>query len=211
MVKKCKNGHWYDAKMYSYCPHYKRESEQLSLTIDSVEEDDKTVSIAEVDVSLGEELSSLIQGGGHTKTDAMLKASGSDGEEEDDDRTVSFGFFGQMGSKKPVVGWLVAVNGEVKGSDFRLHSGKNFIGRATSMDIVLPDDKTIARDKHGSVTYDPKGHGYYVAAENGNSIYCNDQVVESSQKLKEGDCIQLGETKLIFIPFCKEDRQWEEE
>ena len=74
-------------------------------------------------VSLGEELSSLIQGGGHTKTDAMLKASGSDGEEEDDDRTVSFGFFGQMGSKKPVVGWLVAVNGEVKGSDFRLYSG----------------------------------------------------------------------------------------
>ena len=59
MAVKCKNGHWYDPNMHRTCPHCKRASEQLRLTLDDVEEDDKTVSIADVDVSLGEQLEAL--------------------------------------------------------------------------------------------------------------------------------------------------------
>ncbi len=33
------------------------------------------------------------------------------------------------------------------------------------MDVVLIDDKTIARNKHASVTYDPKGNAFYVTPE----------------------------------------------
>lgn len=211
MITKCKKGHWYDAKMYTCCPHCKRESEQLSLTVDSIQEDDKTVSIAEVDVSLGEELSSLITGADEKVTPGMVANVEINSDDEmDGDRTVSFGFFG-ITAMQPVVGWLVAVNGEEKGKDFRLHSGKNFVGRSTSMDIVLIDDKTIARDRHCAVTYDPKGNGYYVSSENGNSVYVNEQVIENGIQINEGDCIQIGSTKLLFIPFCKEDRKWEEE
>ena len=56
MAVKCSNGHWYDPKMYKSCPHCKRAGEQLSISLDDVEEDDKTVSIAEVDISLGEQI-----------------------------------------------------------------------------------------------------------------------------------------------------------
>lgn len=43
MAVKCSNGHWYDPKMYKSCPHCKRAGEQLSISLDDVEEDDKTV------------------------------------------------------------------------------------------------------------------------------------------------------------------------
>ena len=62
MAVKCSNGHWYDPKMYKSCPHCKRAGEQLSISLDDVEEDDKTVSIAEVDISLGEQLGEIIGG-----------------------------------------------------------------------------------------------------------------------------------------------------
>ncbi len=202
MAVKCKNGHWYDPKMFKSCPHCKRKSEQLSLTIDRLEEDDKTVSIAEADISLGEQLGQMIVGGG------TAKGQGQGGEAESD-KTVSFGFFG-MARLSPVTGWLVCMNGTEKGKDYRLHAGKNFLGRSTSMDVILTDDKTISRDRHASVTYDPKGNEFYVIAENANTVYHNQKLVESAQKLCAGDEIQIGETILLFIPFCQEGRVWEQ-
>lgn len=79
------------------------------------------------------------------------------------------------------------------------------------MDVVLVDDKTIAREKHCSVAYDPMGNEFYVSGENGNIVYLNQEIIESAHKIQSGDEIQIGETKLIFIPFCQEERIWEKE
>jgi len=111
----------------------------------------------------------------------------------------------------PVTGWLVCIQGAQRGSDFRLHSGKNFLGRSPSMDIVLADDKTVSRDKHCSVVYDPKGNHFYLAPEKGNIVLRNGNMVERAEILQERDTLQLGETILQFIPFCQEDITWEEE
>lgn len=212
MAVKCSNGHWYDPKMYKSCPHCKRASEQLSLSIDDVEEDDKTVSIAEVDISLGEQLGEIIGGSFDDISGAMKETSGQMQEtsEEDGDKTVSFGFFG-ITKKAPVTGWLVCMNGGEKGCDYRLHAGKNFIGRSQGMDVMLTDDKSIARDKHCSVLYDPKGNEFYVTSENANTVYLNGELLTEAHKLKQGDEIKVGETKLKFIPFCREDMTWEKE
>ena len=40
----------------------------------------------------------------------------------------------------PVVGWLVCVAGPDRGRDYRIHGEKNFIGRGSSMDIVIAGD-----------------------------------------------------------------------
>lgn len=206
MIKRCNKGHWYDTSMNKTCPHCKKESEKLSIRLDDVEEDDRTISIAEVDLSLGEELGAIIGTSVQNKVSNLMETSSN----EDGDKTVSFGFFG-MTATQPVTGWLICMNGSERGKDYHLHSGKNFVGRSTSMDIVLIDDKTISRDKHCSVTYDPKGNTFYVSAEEGNAVYVNDVMLEEPLQIQEGDQIMIGETILLFIPFCKEGRTWEKE
>lgn len=206
MVKKCKNGHWYDPNVYHSCPHCKRDSEKLSLTLDQVEEDDRTVSIAEVDISLGQQLGQIVGDAAGSGLSPELFPSVGDTE---DDKTISLGVFGVTGIQ-PVTGWLVCLAGEAKGRDYRLHSGRNFIGRSASMDVALIDDKTIARDKHCSLVYDPRGNDFYLLPEGGNIVSLNDKIVEDAVKLKSDDIIILGGTKLIFVPYCKEGRLWEE-
>ncbi len=204
MITKCKNGHWYDSSVNRSCPHCKQESEKLSIRLDDIVEDDRTVSIAEADLSLGEELGAII---GNAMNHTM---SVSKGISYDDDKTVSFGFFG-MTAIRPVVGWLICMNGSEMGKDYRLHAGKNFVGRSTSMDVVLIDDKSISRDRHCSIVYDPKGNIFFVSAESGNLVYLNGELVSYPKELKDGNMITIGETKLMFIPFCREGRTWENE
>lgn len=210
MITKCGNGHWYDTSVHKECPHCKQESERLGIRLNDIEEDDKTVSLTEVDGSLRAGLG-VIMGNSTKRTDAFsgITSLVSSEQEEDDDKTLAFGFFG-MTDHSPVVGWLICMNGSERGNDYRLHAGRNFIGRSTSMDVLLVEDRTIARDKHGSVTYDPKGNAFYVTGEGGNLVYLNGELLETSKKLKEGDIITVGETKLMFIPFCREGRTWEE-
>lgn len=205
MIKRCSNGHWYDTTTNRTCPHCKRDGEKLSIRLNDVEEDDHTISIAEAGMSLGQELDAIIGNRGNsslprTQTEAM----------DDGDKTISFGFFGET-IVQPVAGWLVCVSGSDKGRDYRLHSGKNFVGRGTQMDIILADDRQISRSKHCSFTYDPKGNAFYLSAEDGNLVYLNEEIVTQPQKLKESDQVTVGETTLMFVPFCKEGREWEKD
>lgn len=205
MITRCSNGHWYDTSTNKTCPHCKQESEKLSIRLNDVEEDDKTISITEVDLSLGEELGAIIGNSISNLTPQPTETVSDDG-----DKTVSFGFFG-VTSIQPVTGWLICMNGDERGKDFRLHSGKNFIGRGASMDVMLVDDKTISRDKHCSIAYDPKGNMFYVSPEGGNIVYLNREIINEPEKITEGDEITVGETVLRFVPFCKEDMAWERE
>ena len=48
MIRRCSKGHWYDTSTNKVCPHCKLESEKLGIGIQDVEEDDRTISIADV-------------------------------------------------------------------------------------------------------------------------------------------------------------------
>lgn len=202
MITRCSKGHWYDTSVNKECPHCKQAGERLGIQLNDIEEDDKTVSLTEVDPSLEAEIGNILN------TSAVQINGGL--SNEDDDKTIAFGFFG-VTETSPVTGWLICMNGTERGRDYRLHAGKNFIGRSTSMDVLLAEDKTIARDKHCSVIYDPKGNEFYISGEGGNMVYLNGQMLDSSTPLKEGDQITVGKTDLMFIPFCREDRTWEKE
>lgn len=204
MIKRCKNGHWYDNSVNKTCPHCKQESEKLRIGLNDVEEDDHTISITEAGLSLGEELNAII---GSAPGAQMAEFAD---DNSDDDKTISFGFFG-MADVQPVTGWLVCMTGGERGKDYRLHMGKNFVGRSPSMDVVLVDDKKIAREKHCSVIYEPKRNVFYLSAEGSNLVYLNDELLEAAKELKEDDRIKIGDTVLLFIPFGKGDRKWEEE
>ncbi|MCI8509539.1 MAG: FHA domain-containing protein [Lachnospiraceae bacterium] len=208
MIVKCENGHWYDTAVNRSCPHCKRNSEKLGIRLDDIEEDDRTISIAEVDLSLGDELGAIIGGSIQNQMNTGIFDNEDMDFSEDSDKTISFGFF-DIVNLPPVVGWLICMTGAERGKDFRLHAEKNFVGRSTSMDVVLVDDKKIARDKHCSIQYDPKGNTFYAAPENGNLTYMNDKVIDSPMIIQEGDLLTIGETKLMFVPFCREERVWE--
>ena len=93
MIRRCSKGHWYDTSTNKVCPHCKLESEKLGIGIQDVEEDDRTISIADVGLSLGDELGAIIGNSvGNPITGTAIPGSMASGE--DDDKTISFGFFG---------------------------------------------------------------------------------------------------------------------
>ena len=57
---------------------------------------------------------------------------------------------------KPVCGWIVCVSGPRQGKDYKVVSGKNFIGRADDMNIQILGDNEISRRNHAVIVFDPK-------------------------------------------------------
>lgn len=109
----------------------------------------------------------------------------------------------------PCTGWLVAVDGSHIGQDFRLKAGKNFIGRDVSMDIALDGDKSVSRNKHAILVYEPKQHLYLIQpGESSELVYLNNKVVLSPTGIKAYDMITVGEVNLLFIPLCGERFNW---
>lgn len=110
----------------------------------------------------------------------------------------------------PCVGWLVAVSGAHAGQDFHLKVGKNFVGRDAGMDVALVGDKSVSRNKHAIVVYEPRQHLYLVQpGESSELVYLNDEVVLNPMRLSAYDIITIGEINLLFIPLCGERFNWE--
>lgn len=119
-------------------------------------------------------------------------------------------FSGTKAGTDPVVGWLVCIEGPDRGKDFRIHAERNFIGRNASMHIVLTDE-TVSRDKHAILTYNPKKSNFRLqAGESSRMVYVNDEDVDAAVDLNPYDTIELGRTKLKFVPFCGSDFMWKE-
>ncbi|MCM1245125.1 MAG: FHA domain-containing protein [Roseburia sp.] len=109
----------------------------------------------------------------------------------------------------PCVGWLIAIGGVHIGQDFRLKVGKNFIGRDETMDVAMTGDKSVSRNRHAIVVYEPKQHLYLIQpGESSALVYCNDEVVLGPVKLKPYDIITIGEVNLLFLPLCGEQFNW---
>ncbi len=109
----------------------------------------------------------------------------------------------------PCVGWLIAMGGEHIGTDFRLKAGKNFIGRSSKMDVALTEDKSVSRDRHAIVVYEPKAHLYLVQpGESSSLVYKNDEVVLTPVQLEAYDVITVGDVNLLFMPLCGTRFNW---
>ena len=130
----------------------------------------------------------------------------------DDDRTLPVTadmLDGMVEKPAPVVGWLVCTDGVNKGTDYRLHQGRNFIGRSPEMDVCILGDNTVSRSSHAIVVYDPRSNVYL--AQPGSSkelFYVNDKLVLNPVELKTMDLLNIGDTKLMFVPLCGEQFHW---
>ena len=119
----------------------------------------------------------------------------------------TIGIFTDESQNRLTVGWLMCMNGPMKGKSYPFFSGRCFAGRSNDMDLVLSDDLKITRVKHFSLVYDPMSVSYYVVPGYGQT-YLNGVPVSEAMALREGDRISAGDSEYCFVPFCKEGRVW---
>lgn len=183
-LTRCENGHFYDAERYDGCPHCNQEPpEELYKNTQGIPQ---FTEPADNQTEL---------------RSSILKVT--------NEPTKTVGYFGDL-STEPVVGWLVAVAGDSFGTDFKLKTGRNFIGRAADMDVALFGDSTVSRDKHAIILYEPRGNVFLVQPGDAKELfYLNDKVVLAATEISAYDILTIGNTKLMFIPCCSDKFNWD--
>jgi len=186
-MKQClQGGHYYDASVYAQCPYCAApypgagESFDIGHTMPIMESSDigKTMPLTKHEEAQAADM----------KTVALVKEK--------------LGF-------EPVVGWLVVLEGKEKGRDYRIQSDNNFIGRSDKMDICIAGDDTISRENHATVSYDSREKIFYLSPGDGKAIVrINEKALFGTAKLAPYDEIEVGKTKLIFMPLCSEHFEW---
>ena len=111
----------------------------------------------------------------------------------------------------PVVGWLVCIEGATKGTDYRIHSQNNYIGRSAKMDISIPEDSHISAENSAIIAYDNEDRTFYFGPCSGrNIVRVNGKPALSVEKIEAYDVLTIGTTKLLFVPLCGDRFDWNE-
>ena len=210
---KCNQGHFYDEERYESCPHCNSQDRDGQITVPvmrTAANDAVTVAMSSNDPGKTVPISAVSQDAAKSSLKEAVQAASQKpvAVETSGDKTI--GFFSHTIGKEPVVGWLVCVAGPHFGEDFKLKSGRNFIGRSSSMDVPISKDTTVSREKHGILVYEPKGNLFILQPGDSKELcYLNDEVVLSPKEIKVHDKLSVGSTELMFIPCCTAQFNWD--
>lgn len=182
-ITRCSAGHYYDDQKFSSCPHC-----GVALSPYNCADEEKTIAKHHIDTSENE-----------------LTLSKYAMQDDQSGKTIGIAKAGLH--SLPVTGWLVCVHGNEKGRDYRLHSGRNFIGRSMSSDVAICDDVQISRENHCSVVFDPNSQTFSICAGKGIS-YLDNELLQEPMQITSDMVLTLGDTKLILIAFSTEGRIW---
>jgi len=95
-----------------------------------------------------------------------------------------------------LVGWLVSMNGEQRGEDFRVREGQNIIGSGEDADIVLKDSSVSGR--HASVRYRDQKF-LLTDLDSLNGTFVNEEREPAARvELKDNDVVRVGGVSLKF-------------
>ena len=196
-IVKCSNGHYFDDEKNASCPY----CEELGFLGNG--------GSPGFDPDMDEATSAFMEDVAEPVDYAMdeMTAGYSDFEGYgEDERTM--GFFETRLDMDPVVGWLVCVSGNERGRDYRLHAGRNFIGRSEDMEVTIYDDLSVSRDSHCSVIYDPLHGDFLLAPGVGTIVHYKGKPLKDTALLEDGDEFGIGESSFVFVAFCKGERKW---
>ena len=107
----------------------------------------------------------------------------------------------------PVVGWLVATAGPLRGQDFRVPSGRSSFGRDPSCRICISGDPTISSNQ-GYINYSRNRRFTISPGEGSSLLYVNGTEVLAPMELVSMSVIEMGHTKMAFVPFCGDYFDW---
>lgn len=120
-------------------------------------------------------------------------------------------YYNLPSDSEPVVGWLVCIKGDYLGESFNLKSGRNNIGRAGNMDIVLAKDGRVSRDRHAAVVYEPNKREFLVqSGESSGLTYLNDELLMGFKPFVQDDKLTVGGCEFLFKPLCGADFSWDQ-
>uniref|UniRef100_UPI0010812CE2 FHA domain-containing protein n=1 Tax=Tabrizicola caldifontis TaxID=2528036 RepID=UPI0010812CE2 len=107
-------------------------------------------------------------------------------------------------------GWLVVKSGPGRGAAFALSQGVSQIGRGTDQTVALDfGDMAISRQNHASIAYDGATHRFHIGhGGKSNLVRLNGRPLLSTEELREGDEIQIGETTLVLKVLCTPAFNW---
>ncbi|MDV7141151.1 FHA domain-containing protein [Tropicimonas sp. TH_r6] len=110
------------------------------------------------------------------------------------------------------VGWIVVTEGPGRGASFTLGNGVSSIGRGEDQAISLDyGDGAISRRNHASIAFDDQASAFFLGqGGKSNIVRLNGRPVLSTEDLKDGDTIRIGETCLRFIALCGDEFTWAE-
>lgn len=193
-LKRCQNGHYYDSEKHTSCPFC--GVQELNVDIR------RTMAKSHQETNKEIPETQPVQG----------ERSGAPNPPGKSKENKTVGIFQRKLGIEPVVGWVVAVTGPEKGQDYRIVAEKNLIGRAENMDIAIKSDESISRESHAIISFNPKKQNFLLyPGDSKRLVYLNDEEVINPEKLNAYDTIEVGETRLVFIPFCGENFQWDKE
>lgn len=222
----CARGHVYDADMYSACP-YCDNFQTVDFGGVPVGEGGATMPGGMPVSQAGATMPGNVpvsQGGATMPGGGSMYGGGQRSVMNDDSKTLpprgyemrvdaenkTVGMMKKNQGVEPIVGWLICIEGSDKGKDYRLYGRINTVGRGENMDVCIHGDSGITRDTHVKVAYDPKKNHFYIVPGNAtNNTYLNDEPVYMQTRLNSHDLIELGETKLLFIPLCDRRFSWD--
>lgn len=202
-IIRCVRGHFYDSEKFEDCPTCKNLDQRTSELRNRLYPGfSGTAGTMNEDVTVP-----LFQRGGHTVEVGGERQHSSGGASDEDGVTVAL--FSKAGGTALVTGWIVCVEGPLKGRDFRLCHGMNWVGLSMDSDICLSGASEVSLNKHCSIVYDIKSNQFFIVAEKG-IVYMEDEAVREPKKLSVGSRIRIGNCSFEFIPFCREGQLWKE-
>ncbi|MDD6269439.1 MAG: zinc-ribbon domain-containing protein [Oscillospiraceae bacterium] len=215
--KRCMNGHFYDASKYTFCPlcgampcEEVQHPVQMQAEPVLANKEKKGLFRKQKNTPVPEQVRNIPVASSPYNQAGMVQGGMMDQNLVRVDTGKTVAVFADDFSKEPVVGWIVAVEGEHRGEAYQLVTGKNRIGRNTGNDIIIPNDNTISKVDHAIIVYEPKKHIFILQAGNGNGLtYLNEEIVLESKVLSNYDTLQIGSQVFRFIAFCGDNFSWE--
>ena len=115
--------------------------------------------------------------------------------------------------QEPVVGWLVVIGGPGLGAFRAVYEGNNTIGRAPTQRIAIDfGDDAISAEEQAYLRYDSTDRQFLFVPNMAktNVVAVNDLKPTAAVKLSAMDVITMGQTQVVFVPFCGDEFDWSE-
>jgi hypothetical protein len=116
---------------------------------------------------------------------------------------------GARGAQFPV-GWIVVVDGPGRGASMAIFAGVSQIGRDDDQAIQLDfGDTAVSRRNHAAIAYDEETRSFFVGhGGKSNIVRLNGRPLLSTEPMKDGDTLTVGETRLRLVALCGEGFSW---
>ena len=107
-------------------------------------------------------------------------------------------------------GWLIVKAGAGRGTAFALTQGVSQIGRGSDQTVALDfGDMAISRQNHAAIAYDAGTHQFHIGhGGKSNLVRLNGKPLLSTEVVRDGDEIQIGETTLLLKVLCTPSFNW---